>query len=68
VATAYESIERAKSNHISDRQMLQRTLESVESQDVSEAIVKYQTLSTQLQTSYRVTAIMSELSLAFYLR
>lgn len=67
IAASYQAVDTVRTNHVTDKQGLLQTLESVESQDVSEAIVNYQTLSTQLETSYRVTSIMSQLSLARYL-
>jgi len=64
LAAASQSMESVKQGHITDRQNLQRVLENTEAADVTDAVIRLQTLQTQLDASYRATAILSQLSLA----
>jgi flagellar hook-associated protein 3 FlgL len=64
ISSAAQALDTVKTNHENDTQSLQRVLESTESADTTDAIVRFQTLQTQLQASYQVTAVLSQLSLA----
>lgn len=56
-----------KESHTNQQNLLLNTVASVEDVDVNEVAVKLQTLKTQLETSYQVTSIASQLSLINYL-
>tara|TARA_B100001989_G_scaffold251884_1_gene232218 strand:- start:133 stop:1326 length:1194 start_codon:yes stop_codon:yes gene_type:complete len=63
---------RAQMNESQEKQvvkknLLQTTIADVEDVDVNEVAVKLQAVSTQLETSYQVTAITSQLSLINFL-
>lgn len=64
LASASQALDDTKQNHNNDKQNLQRVLESTEAADVTDAVIRFQMLQTQLDASYRVTAILGELSLA----
>lgn len=64
IASSAQVLDSIKQNHLNDRQNLQRTLEDTEAADTTDAVIKFQTLQTQLAASYQVTAILSQLSLA----
>lgn len=64
VASASQALNTVSENHKNDKQNLQKTLESTEAADVTDSIVRFNTLKTQLEASYQVTAILSQLSLA----
>lgn len=64
LASSAQVLESIKQNHLTDRQNLQRTLENTEAADTTDAVIRFQTLQTQLAASYQVTAILSQLSLA----
>lgn len=66
-ASAAGSLQAVRDNHLNDRQTLQKTLEKTEAADVTDAAVKFQALQNQLEASYRVTAIISQLSLSRFL-
>lgn len=63
IALASEKINTIMNNHMNDAQALQKTMEETESSDLTEAIVRFQALQNQLDASFRVTAIMTQLSL-----
>ncbi|MCB1538704.1 MAG: hypothetical protein H6865_03015 [Rhodospirillales bacterium] len=67
IASASQQLNVVKQNHLDDKQNLQQILENTEAADTTDAVVKFQTLQTQLQASYQVTSILSQLSLARYL-
>ncbi|MCK6417687.1 MAG: hypothetical protein L6Q57_01960 [Alphaproteobacteria bacterium] len=54
-------------NYKNDRTMLVNTISDVEDADTTEVAVKLNTLQTQLEASFRVTARMQELSLVFFI-
>lgn len=64
ISAASQTMDTAKQSHLNDRQNLQRVLENTEGADVTDAVIRLQTLQTQLDASYRATAILSQLSLA----
>lgn len=64
VATAAQVLDSIKTNHTDDRQNLQTIMESTEAADTTDAVIKFQTLQTQLNASFQVTSILSQLSLA----
>ncbi|HEY8964689.1 MAG TPA: hypothetical protein VIN59_09535 [Alphaproteobacteria bacterium] len=66
-ASAAGALQTMRDNHLNDRQTLQKILENTESADVTDAAVKFQALQGQLEASYRVTAILSQLSLSRFL-
>jgi flagellin-like hook-associated protein FlgL len=53
-----------RQTHTTDRQNFQRVLEQTEAADITDSIVRIQMLQTQLDASYRITALVSQLSLA----
>lgn len=64
VASAAQAMQSVRDNHQNDKQNLQQVLEKTESADVTDAVLKFQTLQTQLEASFQTTAILSQLSLA----
>lgn len=64
IASAAQTLETVKQNLLDDRQNYQRVLEATEATDVTDAVVRFQSLQTQLEASFRVTSILSELTLA----
>lgn len=64
VSSASQVIDTLKQSHLNDKQNYQKTLEATEATDVTDSIVKFQTLQTQLESSYQITAILSQMSLA----
>mgnify|MGYP003386022601 CR=1 FL=1 len=64
LAASSNTINTALETHKNDRQNLLRVLENTEGADVTDAVIRLQTLQTQLDASYRATAILSQLSLA----
>jgi flagellar hook-associated protein 3 FlgL len=64
---AAQALDTVKQNHLDDTQNMQRLLENTEGADTTDAIVKFQTLQTQLQASYQVTSLLSQLSLTRFL-
>jgi len=67
VASAAGTLNTMATNHTNDQQNLQKVMESTEATDVTEAAVKFQALQNQMESSYRVTAIISQLNLARFL-
>lgn len=67
IASASQALETVKQNHLNDKQNLQQVMEKTEAADTSDAVIKFQTLQTQLQASYQVTSVLSQLSLARFL-
>ncbi len=64
ISAASVTINTMKTQHTQDKQNFLKTMENVESVDTAEAVVKFQALQTQLQASFQVTAMISQLSLA----
>lgn len=64
LSSANQVMESVKQNHLDDKQNLQRILEDTEAADMTDAVIRFQTLQNQLEASYRITSILSELSLA----
>lgn len=64
LSAAAQTIDAVKQSHVNDRQNMQRVLENTEAADTTDAVIRLQTLQTQLDASYRATAILSQLSLA----
>lgn len=64
IASSAQTLETIKQNLLDDRQNYQRILEQTEATDVTDSVVRFQSLQTQLEASFRVTSILSELTLA----
>jgi flagellar hook-associated protein 3 FlgL len=64
IAAASQTLDVVRDNHTTDKQNLLKVLEDTESADTTDAIVKFQALQNQLDASFQVTAILSQLSLA----
>lgn len=54
-------------DHLEDRNNLMSVISDVEDVDASETALKLKVLSTQLEASYRVTALLSDLSLTKFI-
>lgn len=54
-------------DHLEDRNNLMSIISNVEDADTTEAALKLKILSTQLEASYRVTALLSELTLTKFI-
>jgi flagellar hook-associated protein 3 FlgL len=67
LGTASSALEVMTTNHQNDTQSLQVVLENTEAADTTDAIIRFQTLQTQLEASYNITSIVSQLSLARFL-
>jgi flagellar hook-associated protein 3 FlgL len=67
LGTAQAQLNDVRKSHIIEKNVLLSTISGVEDIDLNEAAVKIQSLSTQLEASYQVTALVSQLSLANYL-
>ncbi len=67
LANATAVLSNIQTNHENDIQSMQTLMEQTETADPTDAIIKFQTLQTQLEASYNVTSIMSQLSLARFL-
>ncbi len=67
VETVRVQMTETKQSHIDQRELLQNTVSSVEDVDVNEVAVKLTTLKTQLEASYRVTALTQNLTLVNFL-
>jgi len=64
LASAASVLDSTLTQHQNDQNSIQKTMDSVESTDVSAAIVTFQGLQSQLEASYQLTSILSQLSLA----
>lgn len=60
-------IDKIKSGHMLDQNILQDTISSVEDADMNEVAVKLNALQIQLEASFRVTASISSLTLVNYI-
>lgn len=67
LGTAVAQLDEVKQRHIYEKNVLQSTISDVEDIDLNEAAVQIQSLNTQLQASYQVTALVSRLSLSNFL-
>jgi flagellin-like hook-associated protein FlgL len=56
-----------RTNQIEEKNALLNTVSNVEQVDTNEVALKIQTLQVQLEASYRVTALMGELSLTRFI-
>ncbi len=68
VESVRAQMEETKQSHISQQQLLINTVSDVENVDVNEVAVKLSAIQVQLQTSYQVTAVTQDLTLANFLR
>lgn len=68
LSTASLTLGDAKERHGIAKAAFLTNRDALESVDVQDAVVRFQTLETQLDASYRTTAILSEMSLARILR
>jgi len=64
LASAASVLDTTLAQHQNDQNSLHKTMDSVESTDVSAAIVTFQGLQSQMEASYQLTSILSQLSLA----
>ncbi|MBU6235117.1 MAG: hypothetical protein KGQ41_04675 [Alphaproteobacteria bacterium] len=63
IALASETINTIKNNLTEDKQAYQKVMEQTEATDVTDAIVRFQSMQTQLDASFRISAILGQLSL-----
>lgn len=68
LSTAALTMGDAKERHTLAQATFLTNRDKLESVDVQDAVVRFQTLETQLEASYRTTAVLSEMSLARILR
>ena len=61
-------INQIKKAHTLEKSILEQTIDDVENVDLNEVAVKLNALQIQLEASYRVTASLSQLTLANFLR
>lgn len=64
LASAEGSIGRKLEQHKTDKGFLQTTIEDIQAIDPAEAVVRFQSLQTNLETAFQATSIISSLSLA----
>lgn len=67
LSTAQVQMSRIKTDHTYEKNVLQNTIADVENIDLNEVALKVTALSTQLEASYQVTALISQLNLSNYL-
>lgn len=67
IAAASETLNTVNINHKNDQQSLRQLMEETEAADDSEAGILFLNMQSQLEASYRVTAMVSQLSLTKYL-
>ncbi len=67
IETTRVQMNETKQTHIDQRELLLNTVSNVEDVDVNEVAVKLTTLQTQLEASYRVTALTQRLNLVSFL-
>lgn len=67
LSTASVQLNDVKAAHTTEKNVLLNTISNIEDVDLNEAAVKIQALGNQLEASYRVTALVSQLSLASFL-
>ncbi|PCI01886.1 MAG: hypothetical protein COB76_00255 [Alphaproteobacteria bacterium] len=64
LASAEASIGRKLEQHKTDRGFLQTTVENIQAIDPAEAIIRFQSLQTNLEAAFQATSIIGSLSLA----
>lgn len=64
LANAQAQLNNIKDAHNTEKTTLQNTIDRIENIDLNEAAVSVQSLGTQLQASYQVTALIGQLSLS----
>lgn len=67
LATDELALDRAREDHVDQRATLLNLMEDTESINSAEVITEFQTLRTQLETSYRATSITQQLSLSQFI-
>lgn len=67
LGTKYDLLDTVQQNHRSDKALLEKIVSEKEDVDTAEVAVQIQALQTQLNASYQVTAILSQLTLVNYL-
>ncbi len=67
IETVRVQMDETKTSHINQKNLLQSTVSDVEDININEVAVKITTLQTQLEASYRVTALTRDLSLVNFL-
>jgi flagellar hook-associated protein 3 FlgL len=67
ISQAHAQIQEISDNHAIEKATLQETIDDVENADPNEVAVMLNSLQVQLEASYRVTASLSQLSLAYLL-
>lgn len=68
LSTAQAQLNDVRKSHVVEKNTLNNVISAIEDIDLNEAAVKIQALGVQLEASYQVTAMVSQLSLANYLR
>ena len=64
LAAAEGAIGRKLQQHQTDKGFLQTTIEDIQAIDPAEAVVRFQSLQTNLEAAFQTTSIISSLSLA----
>ncbi|NBX66752.1 MAG: hypothetical protein EBQ96_07140 [Proteobacteria bacterium] len=67
IASGSQTLETVKQNLMDDRQNYQKLMEKTEATDITDSVVRFQSLQTQLEASFRLSSILSEMSLARFL-
>lgn len=67
IASAAETMNSIQINHTNDQQNLRKIMENTEASNDTEAGTMFLKLQSQLEASYRVTSMMSQLSLTNYI-
>jgi flagellin-like hook-associated protein FlgL len=67
LSNAAQAINSQRETHIAERAQLLTLMENTESVDTAEAITRFQSLSVQLEASFRATSIIQNMSLARFL-
>ena len=68
LSSKFSFINSIKENHQNDLEVYLKQTDTIENVNPSEALLQMQLLRTQLETSYQVTSIVSELSLVNFIR
>ena len=68
LSTAALTLGDAKERHTISKAAFLTNRDLIESTDLNDAVIRFQTLETQLQASYQTTAVLNEMSLARILR
>jgi flagellar hook-associated protein 3 FlgL len=67
LSTVQANLKDIGDNHAAEKNVLLNTISGVENVDMNEVAVKVTALNTQLEASYQVTALVSQLSLANFI-